>query len=260
MSSEAGGREAISVSRCLTGRNRQARAVKPFREFIAKLLVLTVAFATTVWDPLPAHAQTYNAAAVPSSVIRPMATPVASTAAITIPATIAASIGLAPAANYQVSTDSKWKDYEDVISLAVLNGVTKRAANTGQSLTTAQYSSITAQIRSSLDARKPANPVFADEAAVLRFTIDALVPLVSANPVSPLLAPVIGELENQKLTELMPALNSSRQYPANLVLSTVSVYAFQFIADTVQDSGDLAHNDPQFCRCCKSGNFRSAQC
>jgi uncharacterized protein (TIGR03437 family) len=176
----------------------------------------------------------------------PAATAVSSSAPITVPAAIATGIGLASAANIQISSSATWKGYEDIIVLAVLDDIAKRASNTNQTITSAQYTSIGNQVRSWLDGKKPANPVFADEAAVLRYAIDALVPLINANPVSPLMAPVIGELENTKLTGLTPALNPGRQYPGNLILSTVSVYAFQFIGDTAQDASDLAHNDPQF--------------
>lgn len=123
----------------------------------------------------------------------------------------ATGIGLASAANFQVTTDSKWKDYEDVVILARLNGAAQRAANTGQTLATSDYTNITNQLRSWLDPKAPVNPAFVDEAAVLRYAIDALVPLVNASPISPLMPSVIGELENTKLTLLMPALDPSRQ-------------------------------------------------
>lgn len=51
--------------------------------------------------------------------------------------------------------------------------------------------------------KKSPNPVFADEIAVLRYAIDALVPQTNDNPINPLMSPVIGELENIKLTRLI---------------------------------------------------------
>ena len=217
------------------------------QELVAGVLILTVTFFLVICQPTPLVAQTPVSRNGPSAmVVLPAATAVSSSAPITVPAAIATGIGLASAANIQISGGATWKGYEDIVVLGALDGIAKRASNTNQTLTSTQYISIANQIRSWLDGKKPANPVFADEAGVLRYAIDALVPLINANPVNPLMAPVIGELENTKLTRLIPALNSGRQYPGSLILSTVSVYAFKFIGDTAQDASDLAHNDAQF--------------
>jgi hypothetical protein len=217
------------------------------QEILAGILVLTVKFSMIVCPTVPALAQTpsQSARSTSASVAIP-ATSVSSTDPLTIPASFATGIALVSAVIYQVATDSKWKDFEDLAILAAMNGVVKLAANSGQTATTADYNNIANQIRSWLDPKAPQNQTFDDEAAVLRYTIDALVPLVNGNPVSPLLAPVLGGLENTKLTQLLPAIDTSRQYPANLAFPTVSAHAFQFIADTAQEASDLAHNDPQY--------------
>ena len=46
-------------------------------------------------------------------------------------------------------------------------------------MTAAQYTSVASQVRAFLGAKLPSNPVFPDEAACLRYAIDALVPLIS---------------------------------------------------------------------------------
>jgi hypothetical protein len=158
------------------------------QECVAGILILSLTFFTSIGQPVPLFAQSVSQRTATAGVLpRPAATPVSSTATITIPHGIAASIGLGSAANFQISADAKWKDYEDILVLAVLNGIAKRAVNNGQTLTTAQYTAIGNQIRSWLDGKKPTNPVFVDEAAVLRYGIDALVPLINANPVNPLM-------------------------------------------------------------------------
>src|SRR5207247_599235 len=63
----------------------------------------------------------------------------------TIPGSAAAGVTLGAAANYKTSQDSKWKEYEDVVILNILTGLVKAAANAGQQLTAAQYSSVSTQ-------------------------------------------------------------------------------------------------------------------
>lgn len=168
------------------------------------------------------------------------------TNSITVSSSTAVGIGLAAAANYKVAKDSQWKDYEDVLMLATLNGVAKAAANNGQSLTTASYIAVANQLRAWLNSKSPQNPVFADEAACLRYTIDSMVPIVNAGPASPLLPGVLNGLENLKLTQLEIPIDPTRQYPADLGSSSISPNAYQFIADRVQEASDLAHNDAQY--------------
>src|SRR5579862_10005813 len=92
-----------------------------FKQFVAELLILFLSFSTLASD---ARAQ-----AAPSS---PPATPVSSSAPITVPAAIATGIGLASAANVRISSGATWKGYEDILVLAALNGIAKRAANASQ--------------------------------------------------------------------------------------------------------------------------------
>ena len=165
---------------------------------------------------------------------------------ITIPSSTAVGIGLASAANYKVTQDTQWKDYEDVVILAALNGVAKASANAGQPMTAANYTSVVNQLRTWLNSKSPQNPVFADEAACLRYAIDALVPVLNSGPASPFLSTSLAGLENVKLTQLESSLDPSRQYPADMGLSSLSQNAYQFIADRVQEASDLAHNDLQY--------------
>lgn len=164
----------------------------------------------------------------------------------TIPGSIAAGVGLAAAANYKTSQDSKWKDYEDVVTLNILNGVAKGAANAGQQLTAAQYTSIATQVRTFLDTKLPFNPVFADEAACLRYAINSLVFFNNAAAVNTFLPAAIGRLENLKYAMLEAPLNPSRQTPSDLATYSVAANAFPFIAAQVQEASDLAHANAQF--------------
>ncbi len=164
---------------------------------------------------------------------------------IVVPAATVAGIGLASAANYQVASDAQWKDYEDVLILSVLNGANKAAANAGQPLTATAYTGMANQLRTWLDSKIPQNPVFADETACLRYAIDALMPLLNSHP-DPSLQAALAGLENLKLTQLESPINITRQYPADMGFSSLSVNEYQFIGDRVQEASDLAQNDPEY--------------
>jgi hypothetical protein len=165
---------------------------------------------------------------------------------VTIPASMATGIGLASAATFQILHESNWKDYEDVVILAALNFVAKQAANTGQMMETADYNAIATQARSWLDSKAPQVPVFDDQAAVFRYTIDSLISILNTSTVPQTLASVLDSLQNVKLVALEITLNPGRQYPGDYALTAASGRAFQFIADTVEDASDLAHNDAKY--------------
>lgn len=167
---------------------------------------------------------------------------------VTISSSAATGIALASAGQYQVLSDAQWKDYEDVITIATLNGVNKMAWNTGQPLTSANYSSIASLVRAQLNAGAPSAAQFQnqDEATRLRYGIDMLSSLAGSPQAGPLLPQVLFGLEKTKFTQLETALDPSRQTPADLALYAVRVSALQFIADQVQQASDLAQNDPQF--------------
>src|SRR5262249_42063702 len=166
---------------------------------------------------------------------------------ISIPASTAVGIALGAAGSYQVSQDNQWRDYEDVIIIATRNGATKMAANTGRAMTTAAYNLIVSQVRNWLDSKKPQRSLRSEDQALwLRYAINSLALLASSTQDVPLLPAVLGNLEKLKLNQLENALDPSRQYPADLGLSSIKINSIQFIADQVQEASDLALNDPQY--------------
>ncbi len=168
--------------------------------------------------------------------------------AIQVSDSTATGVALASAAQNRVLSDAQWKDYEDVIVIATLNGVSKMAANNGQAMTSADYGNITTLVRTQLDANTPSAAQFQnqDEAARLRYGIDSLSSLAVSTQAGTLLPKVIFGLEKAKLTQLETALDPSRQTPADLAPYTVNSSALQFVADQVQQVSDLAQNDSQF--------------
>jgi hypothetical protein len=173
---------------------------------------------------------------------------VAQTASITISPGTATGIGLASAAQYQVLSDAQWADYEKVVDIAVLNGITKMAANSGQTMKSADYTSIATTVQAKLDASAPSAALFQrmDIGGRLRYGIDSLTSLASGQPAGSLLPKTLFGLEKAKFFQLEIPVDPSRRQPADPALYAVTSSALQFIANQVQQASDLAQNDGQY--------------
>jgi len=165
-----------------------------------------------------------------------------------VSAATATGVGLASAAQHKVLSDAEWTDYEKLLCVAVLNGLTKMAANSGEPMVSSSYNNIASMVQAQLDASAPSPAQFQnmDVAARLRYGIDALTPLASSQQASALLPKVLFGLEKIKFMQLELVVDPSRQTPADLALYAVRSNALQFIADQVQQASYLAQNDPQY--------------
>ena len=167
----------------------------------------------------------------------------------TIPSSTATGIGLASAANYQVAHDAQWKDYEDVVILSALNGTAKASANAGQPLAASDYNSVVTQLQNWLTAQQPQHPVFVNATACLHYTIDALITLLnSSQSVNPYLKTALAGLENLNLTQVASPLDLDLQGVGQgyVGFANLPSNGYQFIAQQVRDSSDLAQNDSTF--------------
>lgn len=170
------------------------------------------------------------------------------TGPLSVPGATVAAIALGSVAQYKVNQDQAWKDYEDVVIIATLNATVKLAANSGQSMATAQYSTLAVLMRAWLDASTPPNQAFLikDPVARLRLTIDALVANVNSAPAGSFLPSAVEDLEATKFTQLETTIDTTRQTPFDLASYSRSAEADAFIADVVQEATELAHNDGQY--------------
>jgi hypothetical protein len=160
------------------------------------------------------------------------------TASITISPGTATGIGLASAAQYQMLSDAQWTDYEKVIGIAVLNGITKMAANGGRTMKSADYTSIANTVQAQLDTSAPSTAFFhrMDIGARLRYGIDSLTSLASGQPADSLLPKVLFGLEKAKFLQLEIPVDPSRRQPADPALNATISSALQFIADQVRQA------------------------
>jgi hypothetical protein len=164
-------------------------------------------------------------------------------AQVTIPSSTATGVALASAANYKLSKDNTWRDYEDVVIIAALNCTIKMAVNTGRVLKTTDYTNIANQVRAWLDGKVPQNPPrLTDHAVGLRYAIDLIAPLASGAPSGSLWPPTLADLEDLKSEQLEIGLDPSRQTPADPALYSVAVH--RFVDDRLQEDCDLGQNDP----------------
>jgi hypothetical protein len=166
----------------------------------------------------------------------------------TVSAHTAVGIALSAAAEYQVNHDNQWSDYEYAVTIAVLNGVDKIAANTGQTMTTAAYNAIASQVKTALDQSAQNSATFqADDMATrLRYAIDSLAPLAASAPAGSPLPAALGDLEEIKFNQLEAAFDSSRAVPEDYASYSLMDAANQLIANWVHEASDLAQNDPQY--------------
>jgi hypothetical protein len=172
-----------------------------------------------------------------------------STSSITIPSSTAVGVGLAGAADYQINHNQQWKDYEDVVIIAALNEVAKNAANTGQPMTSAGYTTLGTQMRSWLDANTPQSQSFLnkDLASKLRYAVDTLCPMVASAPAGSMLPLVLGNLEKLKYNLLETAIDTTQSVPLFDPASySRTTAANQFVVDRIEEASDLAQNDSQY--------------
>jgi hypothetical protein len=165
---------------------------------------------------------------------------------VNLPASTAVGIGLGAAANFRISHDLQWRDYEDLVIIATLNRFDKISTNANQHPVTGTFLVLINQLRPILDARSPNNPIFPDETAIVRYAIDSLLQSSASLNSNPVLLAALARLDYDKFTKLEPQIDAIPQSPAELPLYTSATAAYGFIADELQDSNDLAHNDPNY--------------
>jgi hypothetical protein len=168
---------------------------------------------------------------------------------VEVSSSTAMSQAISGAADFQVLHSHTWKDYETVMVLATLNGAAKMAANTGKTMTAADYVALGNQVQNWLDQKAPQSQTLANKshADILRLASDTLFSIVNEAPVAgPPLATYLGGLEKSKIDKLETTLDPSRQAAANVDFLNLQVQAKQFGSDRAQESYLLALNDPQF--------------